>query len=161
MNKQHQRRKGSITYHLQVKYSLMKRRAIRKQMTICSQEEFMAFGLADMHLKELISIWIDSGFQRKLSPSIDRIDNTKGYTLENMQFITHSQNVSKGNREAPRSGAMAQAANKKKIRLIKENQELIFESGKSACDFLELDRTRVSRAIKNKHRLKGYKVCYV
>lgn len=39
--------------------------------------------------------WVESGYKRKLAPSVDRIDNSKGYTPDNMQWITQSQNSSK------------------------------------------------------------------
>jgi hypothetical protein len=48
--------------------------------------------------KDFIKIhrkWKKSNFERKLAPSIDRIDNTKGYTFGNLQWITQSQNSKK------------------------------------------------------------------
>ena len=44
----------------------------------------------------LYRIWQDSGFERKLTPSIDRIDSSKGYTLDNIQWLTFSNNCKKG-----------------------------------------------------------------
>ena len=40
----------------------------------------------------LYKVWVGSGYDRKLAPSIDRIDSSKGYTLENMRWLTHSEN---------------------------------------------------------------------
>lgn len=39
--------------------------------------------------------WKENKFKRKLSPSIDRIDNNKCYTLKNIQWLTQSNNASK------------------------------------------------------------------
>ena len=39
--------------------------------------------------------WVESGYQRKLAPSIDRIDNDEGYVIGNLQWITQSANVKK------------------------------------------------------------------
>lgn len=39
--------------------------------------------------------WQSSGFQNKYAPSIDRIDNSKGYTPENMQWLIFTDNCSK------------------------------------------------------------------
>lgn len=36
--------------------------------------------------------WQAANLDRKLSPSVDRIDATRGYTLDNMRWVTHSQN---------------------------------------------------------------------
>lgn len=46
----------------------------------------------------LYTAWQDSGFQQKYSPSIDRIDSTKGYTKDNIQWLTHSANCHKYNK---------------------------------------------------------------
>lgn len=39
--------------------------------------------------------WQESGFQRGYSPSVDRIDNDKGYTLDNIQWLSFRNNCSK------------------------------------------------------------------
>lgn len=43
--------------------------------------------------------WVSNNFSRKFSPSIDRIDNNKGYELCNLQWITQSENSIKGNKD--------------------------------------------------------------
>jgi hypothetical protein len=40
----------------------------------------------------LFEIWIASGCDRKLTPTVNRIDSKRGYTLDNMEWITHSEN---------------------------------------------------------------------
>ncbi len=44
------------------------------------------------------SVWKRSGFKNKFAPSIDRIDSKKGYTPENMQWLTFSVNCQKYNK---------------------------------------------------------------
>ena len=44
---------------------------------------------------KLHKAWTDSGYNRKLSPSLDRVDNDRGYDIDNIQIITFSENVSK------------------------------------------------------------------
>jgi hypothetical protein len=39
--------------------------------------------------------WEKSGFVRKLTPSIDRINNRKGYVLGNIRWITQERNCRK------------------------------------------------------------------
>lgn len=41
----------------------------------------------------------DSGFDRTLAPSVDRIDAKNGYQRDNIQWLTLSDNAAKGNRE--------------------------------------------------------------
>jgi len=45
---------------------------------------------------EKFNYWEKQGFQRKFTPSIDRIDNLKGYIPGNLQIITLSENSRKG-----------------------------------------------------------------
>lgn len=44
----------------------------------------------------LYNNWQNNGFKRGLAPSIDRIDNAKGYCLDNIQWMTQSNNSKKG-----------------------------------------------------------------
>lgn len=44
----------------------------------------------------LYRIWKASDFDRKYCPSIDRINNNKGYTKDNMQWLSLVENCSKG-----------------------------------------------------------------
>ena len=71
---------------------------------ILSKEEFYKWSLADTMYNELYHLWVVSGYNRKLSPSIDRVDTTKGYTRGNIRWLTHSENsrlgnISKNNKE--------------------------------------------------------------
>lgn len=43
--------------------------------------------------------WVNSGYQQELCPSIDRIDNKKGYSLDNIQLMTFQQNRAKGHQD--------------------------------------------------------------
>lgn len=65
---------------------------------ICSKDEYNAWCYEVSNLerfKDLHREWEESGFIRALAPSIDRIDNSGGYTTNNMQWITQKQNSSK------------------------------------------------------------------
>ena len=39
--------------------------------------------------------WVDTGFLNKAAPSIDRIKSNKGYELDNLQWLSLSENCSK------------------------------------------------------------------
>jgi len=41
---------------------------------------------------KLFDDWTASNYDRKLTPSINRIDSAGDYTLKNMEWITHSEN---------------------------------------------------------------------
>lgn len=50
----------------------------------------------EVEFNKLYDGWEKSGFQRKMAPSIDRIDNGRGYTVDNMQWLSQSENSRKG-----------------------------------------------------------------
>jgi len=37
--------------------------------------------------------WIDSGYKTKLRPSVDRLDDSKGYSFNNIQLVTWGENL--------------------------------------------------------------------
>lgn len=48
-----------------------------------------------------------SGFDRKLAPSVDRIDSSKGYILGNMEWVTMAENSRRGVESKRRQGIKA------------------------------------------------------
>ena len=42
--------------------------------------------------------WVESGYTTNLMPSIDRRDNSKGYTLDNIQWLSKTENNKKFNK---------------------------------------------------------------
>jgi hypothetical protein len=48
------------------------------------------------HALELWRNWENSGYQEKIKPSIDRLDNSLPYTLDNIQLVTWSENRKNG-----------------------------------------------------------------
>jgi hypothetical protein len=44
---------------------------------------------------KLFTAWVKSGYLTKLKPSIDRLDDTIGYTPDNIQLVTWEQNNNK------------------------------------------------------------------
>lgn len=43
-------------------------------------------------LNELIDTWKASGYDKDLVPSVDRLDGTKGYSLDNIRLVTWKEN---------------------------------------------------------------------
>jgi hypothetical protein len=66
-----------------------------------TQEEFWDW--YENETKEIFEVMFqaykDSGFDRTLAPSVDRIDASEGYQRTNIQWLTLSDNAAKGNRE--------------------------------------------------------------
>lgn len=40
----------------------------------------------------LFKKWVESGYDQRLTPSVDRVDPDKGYELSNIRWVTHSFN---------------------------------------------------------------------
>lgn len=59
---------------------------------ILPKEDFYQWSLSDPTYNELFDEWVKSGYSKKLSPSIDRLDTSMGYTLNNIRWVTHSEN---------------------------------------------------------------------
>jgi len=90
------------------RYSDMKRRVDGKNdqhtgavgKNICSKTDFLKW--CKRNKDDFMSIyrtWKESDYARKYSPSIDRVDGSKGYTLDNIRWTTVGEN-SKGHENA-------------------------------------------------------------
>lgn len=67
-----------------------------QNMTILPKEEFYDWLLSNETFLTLFSQYEVSGYQRKLAPSVDRIDSKRGYELDNMEIVTMSENSRRG-----------------------------------------------------------------
>lgn len=63
-----------------------------KGLSLLSKEDFYEFSLSDRNYINLHSDWVSSNYDLKSCPSIDRIDSSKGYDLDNIRWLTHSEN---------------------------------------------------------------------
>jgi hypothetical protein len=61
---------------------------------ILPKETFMDWSKNHPDFLRLFKRWAMSKYDKKLSPSVNRIDSDKGYTLDNIEWVTQSQNCS-------------------------------------------------------------------
>lgn len=125
---------------------------------ICTKDEF--FELIKKSDFDLIyENWKNNNYEHKLSPSVDRINNKLGYTLENIQIITKSENSTKGNIENPiRKLKEGIEANKNPIILKNSKCILYFKSKTEAVRYL---KTTYNTMIKYKNlniKYKGWEI---
>lgn len=71
-------------YHLYIGCSLL------------PKDEFYNWANGSDTFHVLFRVWEESDYNRKLTPSVDRIDSSKGYELSNMEWVTHSENSRRG-----------------------------------------------------------------
>ena len=62
-----------------------------KDKSILSKEDFYSWANS-FEFNELFSKWEESNYDRKLTPTVDRIDSSYGYVIGNIQWLTHSEN---------------------------------------------------------------------
>jgi hypothetical protein len=67
-----------------------------ENLTILSRQEFYDWFLNNETFKLLFAEYEAQGYPRKLAPSVDRIDSSKGYELDNMEVVTMSENSRRG-----------------------------------------------------------------
>lgn len=60
------------------------------------KEEFYLWASKNQVFRDLFAIYKASGFDQKFAPSVDRIDPSIGYEIGNIEFVTHSENSSRG-----------------------------------------------------------------
>jgi len=163
-NKQYRR---SLKGQLVRKYQSMRKRSLDPNRPnipnehLCSRQEFYDFALNSIDYRTLHANWVESGFEFALIPTVDRIDNTKGYLIDNIQFITHTENVCKGNDETRMSRRFNGGNHKKPVRLEQDNKVLLFPSGKATCDFLGLGYAAVANAIHEERKVQGWTPYYM
>lgn len=69
---------------------------------LLSKEEFEAWCVSQPHFTIFLVIymdWVRSDFNMMLAPSIDRVDPNKGYTADNMQWMTFIENCEKNHKD--------------------------------------------------------------
>ena len=91
----------------------------------CSREEFINKFQHDEQFLKQWNIWKENNFKRGFAPSIDRIDSSKGYTLDNLQFLSNIENARK------------EFGFPVKLKSCKD--ELVFESHALAAKFLKIN----------------------
>lgn len=141
-------------FYLGTCYSEMKRRVTKFDkdrpnyygLNICDVDEFKNTFEKDPAFLKLYKKWQKNNFERKFAPSIDRIDNTKGYTLDNLQFTSHFENTGKDKRNL----CWARKCGKSNIHS--------FESQTKLANFLNCSPACVCKKLKSgrEEELKGY-----
>ena len=63
---------------------------------LLSRDDFYAWANESKQFHALFKEWEESAYDRKKTPSVDRIDSAKGYCIKNMEWVTHSENSRRG-----------------------------------------------------------------
>lgn len=74
-------------------------RHIYAGLPACSREEFTEWAVNDENFHRLYDTWKESGYTRRLLPTIDRLNTRNGYVIPNIRWVSYSENIIRGNRE--------------------------------------------------------------
>lgn len=124
--------------------------------TVCDRWFCLSNFSSDILKLQGYSEWKSNG-----KMSIDKDLFSKGekiYSPETCCFIPINDNVKEMNRRNPNITKTANEANKTKYVLSKDNDNLFFNSEKSACEFLGVHKCSVSSCFRRKSKCKGYTI---
>jgi hypothetical protein len=69
-----------------------KRPDLYKGLPILPKDAFMVWAKNHPDFLNLYKRWFTSDFDRKLTPTVNRMNSSKGYVLGNIEWMTNSQN---------------------------------------------------------------------
>jgi hypothetical protein len=75
---------------------LKKKSHLYEGLDILDKDSFYLWSLSNEDFHRLFKDWEESGYNLKLSPSIEREDTSIGYVEGNIRWITHSENSRNG-----------------------------------------------------------------
>ena len=121
-----------------------------------SQKELEEWVFSKPNFNSLYENWVKSSYARNLKPSIDRIDDFKSYTIENIRLVTSYVNILKSY-EDTKSGKLSKRL--KKIGQYTKEDKLIkvFPSSAIASRELGINVKSIYTSIKTGYMCKGFK----
>ncbi len=78
-------------------YSSQKQNSIKRghAQPTYTRDELYRWVISHKDFKSLYDAWTESAYLTKLKPSIDRKDDYKGYSFDNIRLVTHEDNLNK------------------------------------------------------------------
>lgn len=102
----------------------------------------------------LYNTWVSSNYNKDLKPSIDRIDDYKGYSIDNIQLMTWGENRIKGFKD--RVNGINNKTNKKVAQFDNDDNLLnVFYSISDASRKTGIDKSSINKAANGKRQTAG------
>ena len=67
-----------------------------KEKELFDKDAFYLWAQEQPKFHELFDAYVESEYQRKLAPSVDRVDSSKGYSFDNVEWVTMQENSRRG-----------------------------------------------------------------
>lgn len=77
---------------------LKKKAHLYEGLEILPREIFYDWAMSCPEFHKLYDEWVLSDYKCGASPSVDRINPSRGYSLENMEWVSHSENSRRASR---------------------------------------------------------------
>ena len=93
-NSRYKKRRSDSDFHSKKMYQAqIERSAIRgHEAPSYTYDEFHSW-LVMNEYDSMLKAWVNSGMKKNLAPSVDRIDNSIGYTIDNIRLVTWRKNL--------------------------------------------------------------------
>ena len=112
------------------KYSSKKRNHLPPTYT---KQELSDWLFNDWVFDLLYTNWCNLGYEKSIKPSIDRLDDSKGYSFDNIQLMTWEENRAKGHKDM-RSGKITHGNNPQKAVLQYSKDNVFIKEYVSGCE---------------------------
>lgn len=113
--------------------------------------------LSNPEYHRLHDIWVISGYDSKYKPTVDRLDDSIGYTEYNIQLLDWQSNRAKGHKERQKGGDTAQGRLCKKILQFNMNGVLVrgYKSITEAHRITNINRANIQACAMRKRNRAG------
>lgn len=121
-----------------------------------TKEELLSWCLLQKQFDCLYNNWVNSNYETKSRPSVDRINDNIGYTIENIQLMTWNQNKIKGRESAVNRGKEKKSYNKRVIQSDKDGAFInIFNSLTEAEKETGIKKDAILRSVNKRQKFSG------
>jgi len=124
------------------------------QLPTYTKKELMEWLFDQELFNKLYYDWKSSGYEKKLVPSVDRLDDYVSYNLSNIQLMTWGENKDKGHLDKVNG-----INNKDSIPVIRYSLDLVemkeYYSGAQASRETGIDASSISKCCKGKQKVSG------
>lgn len=121
-----------------------------------TSKELEAWINSDSTRLQVYTAWVASAYDPELIPSVDRLDNNKSYSFDNIELVTWKENKDRARQDIktkvlPNSGLLNDGH--RDVDYFSENGSYLgtFISLSEAARILNLDHRKISRACSTKH----------